>query len=530
MIPWLPSLLACTPAPPAVTAPAPSTIPETPTTPEVPGTESIGLVLNEVMAKNDSSWQLDDGALPDWFELYNGGAQPLELARVTVSDSSGEVWYGPSEVLPPGEAWIVAADDGISGAPFKISSDGDRLELFVDGALIDAVSTPGLGGDVAWARHPDGGAWAASTEATPGTANPAQPSQTLDPSDVFFTPYAVSRIELEVAPELLDALNSRDGTEVDATLTYEGIRLEVAVKLKGGGSFQGLAGRPAFKIDINERVPGQRLRGLKALTLNNGVHDPTFSREFLTYKLFNEAGLVAPRVGWAHVFLNGEDYGLRVGVETLDDLFLERRYDDPSGLLMEADRDDDLARTYDLFQIDEGTYDEDFFVSLAAVLADPGAPDALDALAQHVDLDRFVRYVALEALTMHWDGYQRPKNYHLYLDPGSGLLQWLPHGTDWTWKEEGSVYYGRGDVFRFCLAIPECKDRFHDEVHAVSALHRDLDLAAEFLALDAWLRPVLEGTARFDPVEEQRELHHTITLEHLQTRPDRIEAEVEAAP
>ncbi len=64
-------------------------------------------------------------------------------------------------------------------------------------------------------------------------------------------------------------------------------------------------------------------------------------------------------------------------------------------------------------------------------------------------------------------------------------------------------------------------------MHEVSALHRSLALVDEFHALGAWLDPLLASAARFDPIAEEHQLHHDATLGHLQTRPDRIEAEVE---
>ena len=65
--------------------------------------------------------------------------------------------------------------------------------------------------------------------------------------------------------------------------------LGVEFRLKGSGSFRPLERKAAFKI----RLPaGQRIDGLKSLTLNNMVQDPSKVSEVLSYSAFRAFGFL----------------------------------------------------------------------------------------------------------------------------------------------------------------------------------------------------------------------------------------------
>jgi len=54
------------------------------------------------------------------------------------------------------------------------------------------------------------------------------------------------------------------------------------------------------------------------VALNNMVQDPSLIHEQLAYMLFRDAGVPAPRSGYARVFVNGELYGLYATIEVID--------------------------------------------------------------------------------------------------------------------------------------------------------------------------------------------------------------------
>jgi spore coat protein CotH len=74
------------------------------------------------------------------------------------------------------------------------------------------------------------------------------------------------------------------------------------MRYKGNGAF-GNAPKHPFKIDFNKFVDGQQFHGVTKLSLNNNVYDTSFMREALSYHLFRQTGVPAPRTAFARVYL-----------------------------------------------------------------------------------------------------------------------------------------------------------------------------------------------------------------------------------
>ncbi len=139
------------------------------------------VVLNELMARNETTLTDDEGDFDDWIELVNlgGDAVPFEELRLSDRIDDPTPWT-PLRAAPldPGERVLIWADDETDEGPlhadFKLSAAGDTLVLrwAHDGAIIDSVSFGPLAPDQAYARMPDGeGAWTPTDSPTPGESN-----------------------------------------------------------------------------------------------------------------------------------------------------------------------------------------------------------------------------------------------------------------------------------------------------------------------------------------------------------------------
>lgn len=137
-----------------------------------------GLVINELMAKNNNVVPDEHGDYDDWIEIANVSSGGIDLTGMILTDH----WEGtadyvfPSVTLNPGEYVVVWADEspdqGDYHAPFKLDADGEEVFLIDEGVIIDQVTYPGLGTDVSYGRYPDGAdAWQLLSLATPGTEN-----------------------------------------------------------------------------------------------------------------------------------------------------------------------------------------------------------------------------------------------------------------------------------------------------------------------------------------------------------------------
>ncbi len=79
--------------------------------------------------------------------------------------------------------------------------------------------------------------------------------------------------------------------------------------------------KKSFMIDFDDADP---FLERDIVNLKAQWSDPTFSREYLAYDLFDRAGLATPRTWFARLYVNGDYMGLYLDVEEVDESFLTR--------------------------------------------------------------------------------------------------------------------------------------------------------------------------------------------------------------
>ena len=224
---------------------------------------------------------------------------------------------------------------GAGGFPFGLSCGDDTLRL-ADAAdtLVDAFMLPVLAtGGMTYGRIPDGtGEWT-WTLPTAGTSNAVAPDTQGDDPAWLYDPLACDRDRPRGEPGGPGPAGGRPGRvrrradHAAQRLRARTARISVGLRLKGHTAFRTLDGKAAFKVKFGYAVSGQRFFGLKGLTLNNMVQDPSMIAEATTSLLVAATGAPAARVGYAYVRLNGADYGLYANVETIDAVMAHRWFD-----------------------------------------------------------------------------------------------------------------------------------------------------------------------------------------------------------
>ena len=115
----------------------------------------------------------------------------------------------------------------------------------------------------------------------------------------------------------------------------------VAIRGKGNTSLSSVASmnsdRYSFKVEFDHYDSTKTYHGLDKLSLNNIIQDTTFMKDYLTYQLMGSFGAAAPLCSYVYITVNGEDWGLYLAVESIENSFLQRNYGNDHGELYKPD-------------------------------------------------------------------------------------------------------------------------------------------------------------------------------------------------
>ena len=154
----------------------------------LPGYQPPPLFINEFMANNAMTLEDPDepGEFPDWIELYNRGAAPIDLGGMYLTDDLTDPTkfrIPDSLTIPAGGFALFYADNDPEQGPFhvnfKLSRNGESIGLFDSDATgnqpIDTCTFTSQVVDVSQHRYLDGGeTWTKFHLPTPNRANYAR--------------------------------------------------------------------------------------------------------------------------------------------------------------------------------------------------------------------------------------------------------------------------------------------------------------------------------------------------------------------
>ncbi len=115
----------------------------------------------------------------------------------------------------------------------------------------------------------------------------------------------------------------------------------VGIRGKGNTSLSSVSSmdseRYSFKIEFDQYDSTKSYYGLDKLSLNNIIQDNTYMKDYLAYQMMNAFGVSAPLCSYVYITVNGEDWGLYLAVEGVEDAFLRRNYGSDYGELYKPD-------------------------------------------------------------------------------------------------------------------------------------------------------------------------------------------------
>jgi len=285
-------------------------------------------------------------------------------------------------------------------------------------------------------------------------------AQNLNPSeDEIYREGEVAIIHITMTPAdkafMLDDANVWYDEYLPAGLQFENSLMDTVLAFNVGVRLRGNTSRDqpkrSFKIKFKE-YGGEKFYGYKKFNLKAENNDPSMIRELMTMQTFRKANVPAARTHHAEVYINGEYMGLYLNVEQLDDEFALSRFNYDEGNLYKctwpATLEDD-GQIYDdgpyELKTNEDLNDRSVLANFVKVLNNTAEDDFEEAIEEVFNVESYLKYLAVEVLTGHWDGYSYNKNnYYLYENNSTGLVEFIPYdvdntfGIDWVGRDWGT--------------------------------------------------------------------------------------------
>ncbi|MDF2663030.1 MAG: spore coat protein CotH [Paenibacillus sp.] len=235
-----------------------------------------------------------------------------------------------------------------------------------------------------------------------------------------------------------------------ADIEYNGTTIRnVGIRTKGNLTLRSVANtdsdRYSWKIQFDKYIDGQTLHGLTKINLNNNYADPTFMREYLTYELLEEMGVPTPGRSYVNVYVNGELRGFYLAVEQINEPYLTRHFGDAYGALYKPDgegsdlvwKGDDIS-LYSGLNLKPETSNGDVILDMLDELNNGTDYEKV------IDVDSFLRYLAVSTVLVNMDSYQGNLKHNYYLYEQNGVFTMLP--WDFNMSFAGLTMGGMGNT------------------------------------------------------------------------------------
>lgn len=240
------------------------------------------------------------------------------------------------------------------------------------------------------------------------------------------------------------AIFSFQNSDMDTTLAFD-----VGIRLRGNTSRN--HPKKSFKIKFKE-FGGEKFYDVKKFNLKAEVNDPTMLREMMALRAFRDFDVPAARSHYVELYINNEYMGLYLNVEQIDDEFVQQRFTYDDGNIYKCYWGANLVNDGQIFnnevyelETNRELNDRSKLENFVRVLNTTPSSSLAAELEKVFNVDRYIRYLAVEALVGHWDGYSYNKNnFYLYENDTTGLVEFIAYdvdntfGIDWVDRDWGT--------------------------------------------------------------------------------------------
>ena len=293
------------------------------------------------------------------------------------------------------------------------------------------------------------------------------------------------------APGLRNGMSGVSGINfeyVHGTLNLNGEDFpDVALRYKGNATFMSSRGslKRSFKVDLSKYAKAQSLAGVEKLNLHSDAMSPTWLDESLSFALYREAEVPAPRTTYARVWIavpgkyEHQYAGLYSVVEEIDKHTAKEMLGSgktaifkPVGALFK-----DLGNEWPAY---EKAYDpkteltaaqQQRVIDFARLVTSASDEEFARQLGDFLDLEEFSRYMAVTAWVATMDSIlAMGQNFYVVLDPKTNRFRFVPWDLD---QSFGGGPGGNGDPVHLSVEHPWTNEnRFLERVFKVEAFHK----------------------------------------------------------
>lgn len=321
-------------------------------------------------------------------------------------------------------------------------------------ALI-VLAACGTAGDPAAVASTAAAVASSSGDSSSGTASAGSSSAGIGGTGLFDSS-TVHTVSIDYAETDYQAMiatfrSTGDKEWMTATVTIDGtVFSDVGIKLKGNSTLRGLQsgggdtvggtggdlsvdepeGLP-WRIRLDKYVDGQNYQGQTDVVVR-GNNTETSLNEAVALELLGAAGLATEEAASTRFSVNGGTQTLRLVIQNPTEQWDDENFDG-DGILYKAEAEGDYSyrgtdpTAYaDAFSIEASTTGEDDYTPLISLLEFVNdSDDATFAaeLSQHLDVDAFATYLAMQTLVANSDDIDGPgNNSYLRYDTATGVF------------------------------------------------------------------------------------------------------------
>lgn len=222
--------------------------------------------------------------------------------------------------------------------------------------------------------------------------------------------------------EMITAYTSnRTKNWIEATVTVDGVAHEKAgLKLKGNSSLQGISAdsepqKLPWLVRFDKFVDGANHDGMTRMVIRASSSTSALN-EAVALDLLAKTGLASEKAAHISLSVNGSDPVLRLTCQDLDESWVAQNFD-VAGLLYKAEstgdytyRGTDESAYKDVFDQETGKANLTPLIEFLQFINESSDADFQSGLAQRVDVDKMVTYLAFEDAIDNFDDITGPGN------------------------------------------------------------------------------------------------------------------------